>query len=350
MSPCSPAWGHPGVRPEPWHVRSVLGERMAIAAAPPPPRPGSGGTVLLGAQPLICTISLAPGDYAPRWPLARGATAHLRVPPPRWLSGRARGSFQCRLPIAMRLNWGNRTPRIPWERHPIPGLLSRRGYAAGEWLPSRGAMPEAAGTPSPATPEVAPGFCPSLRWPPRTPAPLRHPLLSLHRHVSPLSPPPQASYPTGTPLQVSPPWGLPSRWGETSPPAPGRAKSCTQDHRFPPPAGDAQADHTKGAAMPPDQAIPLSPRAVLGLCPFATGTASLWAPQPGAAPHPQPGAGCPFPLTCFHILQPPTHPLGAHWVPGPVPTAAAEPLLPLPPPPMATPASLQPLQARIRGA
>lgn len=112
-------------------------------------------------------------------------------------------------------------------------------------------------------------------------------------------------------MQVSPPWGLPSRWGETSPPAPGRAKSCTQDHRFPPPAGDAQADHTKGAAMPPDQAIPLSPRAVLGLCPFATGTASLWAPQPGAAPHPQPGAGCPFPLTCFHILQPPP----THWVP-----------------------------------
>lgn len=272
----------------------------------PPPRPG--GTAPLGAQPLICTVSLAP---VPTPAVALGPGSH-GTSPPGCLSGRVRGSLHCGLPNATRLNWGNRVPQFHRESHFILGPLSRRG-AAGGWLPTTGWRQR--GVP-PTTPEVAPGVVP-----PRAPALLRHPLLSLLCHLCPLPP---SILPHGDPVAGGTSMGTSQPTRRNPPPAPGKAKSCTQEHRCPP-GGGARAGHAEGAAVPPDQAIPVSPRTVLGLCPFAASAASLWAPQPGAAPHPRRGAGCPFPLVRLCTPRPPPCPLGAPGCPPPPqsPPAAA---------------------------
>lgn len=85
----------------------------------------------------------------------------------------------------------------------------------------------------------------------------------------------------------------------------------------------------QGQQRPLDLAVPVSPRAVLGLCPFAW----PWAPQPGAAPHPGRRLVVPSPWLGSAPHSPP-----ARWVPvgcplgaGLVPTVTAEPPLPLSP-------------------
>lgn len=175
----------------------------------------------------------------------------------------------------------------------------------------------------PATPEVARVLSfPAVAS--QHPSPAQHPLLSLL---------PMSILPQGEPTVGVASMGTSQLTGRTTPHAPGRAESCTQEHRSPP-----------GAAKPMDLSVPVSPGAVLRLCPFA----SPWAPQPGAAPHPQPEAGCPFPLAWFCTPQPPL-PTGCPPTAGLVPTVTTKPPLPLSPA-LAALASLQPLQGWTRGA